>query len=68
MERGPTMLTTNDPGQGSGTGESMLLTVILKHDQTMTFESIRKHLETTGFWKQSDSVETQPWKGVQPCF
>jgi hypothetical protein len=46
----------------------MLLTVILKHDQTMTFESIRKHLEKTGFWKQSDSVETQPWKGVQPCF
>ena len=63
------MLTTNDPSQGSGTGDSMLLTVILKYDQTMTFEST-----SASIWRQRASGSSPTlWKRnlgkeCMPCF
>jgi hypothetical protein len=46
----------------AGTGQ-MLLTVFLKHRQSMNLAEINQKLESTGFWKKfpPDGVEVVSW-------
>jgi hypothetical protein len=36
----------------SGRAETMLLTVLLKHDQSMNLEQIQAHLKKAGWWER----------------
>ncbi|MCB1195458.1 hypothetical protein KDK77_04675 [bacterium] len=43
--------------------ETLLLTIILRHDQSKTLDQINEHLENTGFWKEfpPEGVEIVNW-------
>ena len=47
----------------SATEGEMLLTVFLKHDQSMTLDDINAHHERTGFWTAfpPDGVKVESW-------
>ncbi len=49
-----------DEKPGDGT---ILLTIMLKHDQSKTLAQINEHLDKTGFWKEfpPEGVEVVSW-------
>mgnify|MGYP000069204465 CR=1 FL=1 len=49
--------------QESADEESMLLTVILRHDQSMTLDEISEHLRKTSFWENfpPNGVDVVSW-------
>lgn len=53
-----------NPTPGSQTPANyILLTVVLRHDQSRTFEEIVKHLDAKQFWKQfpPQGIEVESW-------
>jgi hypothetical protein len=53
-----------NPTPGSQTpADYILRTVVLRHDQSRTFEDIVKHLDTKQFWKQfpPQGIEIESW-------
>lgn len=47
-------------------GDTFLLTIFLKHDQSKTIAQIRKELEATGFWRvfPPKGIAVESWKVV----
>lgn len=45
------------------TGDHILLTIFLKHNQDMTLDEIQAHLDRTGFWKSfpPEGIEVASW-------
>lgn len=40
------------PAAGAAASDKILVTLILRHDQSKTVDEIKAHLEKTGFWKK----------------
>lgn len=53
---------TSTPGAQTP-ADYILLTVVLRHDQSRTFEEIGKHLDSKQFWKQfpPPGIEIESW-------
>lgn len=51
---------------GPADQETILLTIVLKHDQSKTLSEIQQHLGQTGFWKTfpPEGIEVESWKIV----
>ena len=54
------------PLQAATADENMLLTIFLKHDQSMDLDQIRDHLNSKNFWTEfpPDGVEIVSWRIV----
>ena len=51
------------PGPASTPGDYILLTIILRHDQSKTLEEINKNLDETGFWAKfpPEGIKVESW-------
>ncbi len=47
----------------SNTNDHVMLTIFLKHDQSMNLEEINERLGNTGFWKKfpPEGIEVESW-------
>jgi hypothetical protein len=52
-------MSTNEDNQS----DHILLTIFLKHNQEMTLDQIKEHLDRTGFWKNfpPEGIEVASW-------
>lgn len=56
----PSGVAADSPGREQATnGQTMLLTILLKHDQSKTLDEINAHLDRTGFWKEFPPPRTE---------
>jgi len=46
--------------QGAAAQQTMLITVVLRHDQTKTVDEINAHLDKTGFRKIAREANIEP--------
>lgn len=54
------------PWQAANADENMLLTIFLKHDQSMDLDQIKEHLNSKNFWAEfpPDGVDIVSWRIV----
>lgn len=53
-------------GKISASSQDMMMTIVLRHDQSMTLDEISEHLRATGFWESfpPQGVEVVSWNIV----